>query len=239
MKLVAAKKVDMKKHDVITDCEVYLIYVKVRNIEKLADEMIQTISDTSWINTLKAAQQATFKATSRRTIVKLVNNINNRIENDALTEDFGEYMVSNTAQWILEKKHSHSKVPLAELVKGRISGNEGFDFHSESKNCHIVFGEAKYSGSKSPYKKALEQIKEFIDESKDMAELNVLEHFVTNVAMENCLDGNKAYTAAFSINARDAKKVLINAVKSDYLKSLLDHKEIYLIGVEVDDPAFD
>ncbi|WBF66327.1 hypothetical protein LN040_11365 [Desulfovibrio subterraneus] len=235
MEIVTCKKVDMQQYGITTDCDVYLAHVKIYDIDKCATEMISAISDTSWINSLRATQMATFRVTSKKTIEKLVNNIKNRAIDDSLTDDFGEYMVSNTARKALETAYGHSLVPLAELLKGRLTGNEGFDFHSECNISYIIFGEAKYSASKNPYTDALTQIIGFIDNEKDLAELNILEHFVSNEAVNNCIGGIKGFTAAFSINALNPDIVLKNVLNSDYLHNLLSHKEIYLIGVEVDD----
>ena len=142
-----------------------------------------------------------------------------------------------TAQDVLENSFSHRKVPLAELFKEKVSGNPGFDFHTESNSCMIAFGEAKYSGSENTYTKALTQIVDFISLAKDDMELTDLQRFVSTKAVENALNGNKAYIAAFSINAKRPETVFNNVLKSDLLTQLVLYPELYLIGVEVNDPA--
>lgn len=229
----------MTTFGVTTDCDVYAVHIRVDDVDKRAEEMIKTISDTSWISKLNAITKAAFEATSSRTIEKLVDNVNNRVVGDSITEDFGEYMVSDTAQCALESLLKHSKVPLAELIKARITGNEGFDFHTECKKSLITFGEAKYSGTKSPYAKALRQILEFIDLKKDNAELIVLMHHVSESAAAKCVKGEKAYAAAFSINADKPMTIINHALTSDHSAKLMEHKSLYLIGVEVDDPKLD
>jgi hypothetical protein len=200
--------------------------------------MIETLSDTSWIEPLSATKKATFKATSERTIKKLVSNIHERVEGDKLTDDFGEYLVSDTALETLKQVYNHARVPLAELLKEKLTGNPGFDFHSECETQLISFGEAKYSGRSSPYNRALKQIKDFVGLRKDIAELIVLENFVSERATARCLDGKKSYTAAFSLN-HDPERMFNNAINNDHLAELLGHQELYLIGVEIDDPEFD
>ncbi len=54
---------------------VYSAYVKLKDIDRRAAEMIETISNTSWIDSLKAVEKLTFEARSKRTIEKLVNQI--------------------------------------------------------------------------------------------------------------------------------------------------------------------
>ncbi len=236
MEVVRSVIVDMNKLGIATDCEVYVVHIKVKDVDKRAEEMIKTISDTSWINNLSVVLQVGYTATSKRTINKLVKNVHERISDDALTDDFGEYLVSDTAQCALVDTCMHTKVPLAELFKARVSGNEGFDFHSECIDSLITFGEAKYSGSKSPYAKALSQIIDFIELKKDDAELIILMHHVSEKAASKCADGIQSYAAAFSINADKPDLIIANALKSENLARLLCHKKLYLIGVEVDDP---
>jgi hypothetical protein len=238
MKVVWSKKIDMDAYGIDTDCDVYAAYIKVSDIDSRAESMIETFSDTSWIEPLSAIKKATFRATSKRTIAELVKKIRERVEDDKLTEDFGEYLVSDTALEALENVFKHARVPLAELLKEKLTGNPGFDFHSECEVSLIAFGEAKYSGISSPYNRALKQIKDFVVLEKDMAELIVLENFVSETATSRCLDGEKAYTAAFSLND-DPERMFQNAIKNDHLAKLLMHHELYLIGVEIDDPKFD
>lgn len=239
MQIVSAEKVDLNQYGIITNCDVFTAHVKVDDVDIRAEEMIKTISDSSWINNLNAVSKVAFQATSTKTISKLVNNIHNRIDGDRLTEDFGEYLVSDTAQCVMVDIFRHIKLPLAELIKARLSGNEGFDFHSECSDSFITFGEAKYSGVKTPYVKALSQIVGFIEQQKDNAELVVLVHLVSEKAARNCAEGLKSYTAAFSINAAKPELIISNALKSGSLAQLLRHKKLYLIGVEVDDPKLD
>lgn len=235
MKVVWFEKIDMKAYGIDTDCDVYAAHIKISNIDRRAEAMIEMISDTSWIEPLAATKKATFRATSKRTITELVKKIQGRVENDKLTENFGEYLVSDTALETLEQIYKHARVPLAELLKERITGNPGFDFHSECEVNLISFGEAKYSGKSSPYNRALKQIKDFVEMEKDTAELIVVENFVSKTAIDRCLNGEKAYTAAFSLTG-DPKQMFKNAIENKHLKKLLVHCELYLIGVEIDDP---
>jgi len=239
MEIVSYRKVNMNDLGVNTDCEVFVAHIKVDDVDKRAEEMIKTISDTSWINQLNAVAQAAFEATSADTILKLVRNIHERISGDAITEEFGEYLVSDTAQSVLVDQFKHKKIPLAELLKPRISGNEGFDFHSECIDSLLTFGEAKYSGSSNPYVKALSQIVGFIEKKKDVAELVVLMHHVSKEAVDKCVQGIKSYAAAFSINAVKPNLIIRNALLSEETRDLLKHKKLYIIGVEINDPKLD
>ena len=139
MKIISAKEIDMTLHGRIMAGRVYCIHVKVDDVGSSAKSIIDMISDVSWINKLEPAQQVAFRATSERTVQKLVGDILSKVT-DEVTSDFGEYLVSYTAQHVLELHHTHVKVPLAELLKEKVIGNPGFDFHTESDSNHIIFG---------------------------------------------------------------------------------------------------
>lgn len=232
MEIINSTKIDMSKYGKTTACNVHCIHVKVKNINVSAEAMIKTISDISWISKLNTVPKITFEARSKRTIEKLVNDILSKVK-DTVTEDFGEYLISYTAQNTLEQQHSHIKVPLAELLKEKVIGNPGFDFHTESNSNHIIFGEAKYSGTQTPRADALNQISDFINLQKDDAELNILEHFVSPLAITNFTEKKKGYVAAFSLNSNNPTLIFENALKSEIIDKFMCYPELYLIAIEV------
>lgn len=210
---------------------VFSAHVRINNIESRATEMIDIISNTCWIERLNAVEQATFKARSKRTIEKLVSQISDRVE-DEITTEFGEFLVSESAQTTLDTNFGHLKVPLAELLKEKVIGNPGFDFHTESKTKLVAFGEAKYSSSSNPHTVAINQIADFINLEKDSAELIIIQNFVSSDAIDKSLNGERAYVAAFSINSTNPERIIKNALKSDTIDPLLKFPEIYVIGIE-------
>ena len=230
---VSFKQEDMTRHGKNTSGLVYSAHAKITDIEARAEEMIKTISDTSWINRLGAVEKRTFEARSNRTISKLVNLIVSRVE-DEISAEFGKFMISDSAQRFLESNFRHTKLPLAELLKEKITGNPGFDFHTESSSNLIAFGEAKYSGSSTPHSRAIKQIVEFITLEKDSAELIIIKNFVSAGAVQKAINGDKAYVAAFSINGMDPESIINNALKSTAIDPLLAFPELYMIGIEVD-----
>lgn len=216
-------------------CAVHLMHVQIKDIKERAEEMINTILSRSWINDLPSAiDRVSYEARANRTIEKLANDVFKKISTP-ISDEFGEYVVSMSAQDSLEIQMHHQKVPLAELFKEKISGNPGFDFHTESQTNFIAFGEAKYSANDNPYTRALSQIIEFIGLRKDIMELTDLRNFVSGTAIDNAMSGQKAYVAAFSINSLNRDLVYKNVLKSEYLKGLLEYPEVYLIGVEIVD----
>lgn len=233
MQIVNYKHENMDDYGKTTECNVYSIHVKVDDISSKAKEMITMIQDTSWINDLEIIERRTFEARSQPTIDKLVNDILLKVST-SVSEEFGEFLISVTAQNSLELQYSHNKVPLAELFKEKKTGNPGFDFHTETKTQLLAFGEAKYSGSSNPYRNAITQISSFIENKKDEMELSDLKNFVSEESIENALENKKAFVAAFSINAQNPTQIIQNALSSEYIDELLVYNEVYIIGIEID-----
>lgn len=232
MKILSCDIVDNQASDLNSLTDIYIIHVEVNDLSNQASDMITTIMDSSWISRLSPVDKLSYEARAKRTISKLVDDVFKKIA-DSVTVDFGEYMVSMSAQAALETSLKHFKLPLAELFKEKMTGNPGFDFHTQSHTTLVAFGEAKYSGNNSPYANALAQIAEFITLEKDVAELTDLSKFISEEAITNALKDKKAYIAAFSVNAKDPKRIFNNVLTSEYITPLLNCSELYLIGVEV------
>ena len=137
------KVIDKKDYKVPspTSCEVNCIHVKISDFKKIVQDFGSHISNTSWINNLDAYERLTFNANMQKTIDKIVNEIIAKVGSNVNT-DIGEYIVSFAAQHALHTEFTHKKIPLAELLKEKISGNPGFDFHTVSQSKYLVFGEA-------------------------------------------------------------------------------------------------
>lgn len=224
--------IDDNEKQLQTNCNIHVIHAVIDDLEIRTSEIISTITDTSWINQLSPINQKSYNARSVNTIAKIVTLINDGIENN-LIDSYGEYLISLTAQDLLELCYSHKKIPLAELFKEQLIHNPGFDYHTETHTQLILFGEAKFSLKNSPYKKALTQIKSFIDDQKDERELADLQHFISPNSQVNFGFNAKAFSAAFSLNAKRPDTVLKNALKSYDFLQLYNYNEVYLIGVTI------
>lgn len=212
---------------------IWYVVVRVTNIPAYAKEMKEQILDKSWITKLNGWAKSSYEARSKKTIEYLVRNVLDQVKNQ-VTSDFGEILVSMSAQDALEHFFDHKKLPLAELWKEKTKGNPGFDFHTETKDYYIVFGEAKYRQGNNPYNVALEQIKDFIENEKDKMELVDLKNLVsdnTKQWIDTDFGPMKAYAAAFSM--KKGTNLQKNIENSVCLKQLLDQKLIFLIGVEI------
>ena len=126
------------KH-IYPNCDINCIHIQIKDLNKVVSEMTSEISDTSWINNLKELDKLAFNATAKRTIDKVVNEIFSKVSN-GLNEDIGEYLVSFSAQNTLVSHYNHKKIPLAELLKEKVSGNPGFDFHTISYSWLSISG---------------------------------------------------------------------------------------------------
>lgn len=233
MELSEFKQINLTDYNKASECEVYIVHVKINNIRQRVEDITKEIADESWIRELTPSIQVAYKARARKTIKKIVNDILLKVK-DKVTKDFGEYLVSITAKDILRDHKNHNEIPLAELLGKKKSGNSGFDFHTLTHNDIISFGEAKYASSGTPYKNALSQICSFIDEEKDLADILHLEKFVPEDCIHKLTNGEKAFVAAFSLNAKKTAKIFDNIIKkSKDFDELLQYKELYLIGVQV------
>ncbi len=219
--------------DPLASGEIFSLALEISDLDKRVSEMLEVALDTSWLEPLGVIDKLGYAARSKRTRDKIVNEILNNIESE-ISEEFGEYMVSDVAQSALKKHLNHIRLPLAEFIKEKISGNPGFDFHTECPKAILSFGEAKYSGVKNSHGRALKQINDFIVDEKDIQELPDIQKFVTSAAALNAINGRKAYSAAFSIMSDDVALIMENALKSKYVKTLLKYESLYLIGVRVD-----
>ncbi|MCU0678463.1 MAG: hypothetical protein MUF19_02665 [Candidatus Pacebacteria bacterium] len=233
MKIIKAENVNLAALGIESGCRVFTLHVKIENIQDSVADITKIITDTSWVNNLdNFVERITFEARSRRTIEKIVEDILKKVQTE-VTEDFGEYLVSYSAQFSLETEYSHTRLPMAELLKEKITGNPGFDFHTESQHKNIVFGEAKFSSTVTPRTEALSQILNFIDLQKDSAELIVLSPFVSIGAVINYAQEKKAYAAAFSFNGKNIQTIFSNALKSAEARFLMEYEELYLIAIEI------
>lgn len=232
MKIITYSIVDMTEYGKMSKADVFCIHVKVLDIEGRVKKIIASISDTSWINGLDAIEGASYAARAKKTIKKLVEEVLAGTIS-MVTSDLGEYIVSDTAQQTLKDTCGHTLIPLAELWKEKISGNPGFDFHTETPTRFIAFGEAKYRSNINPHTIAIEQIVTFIEDEKDIMELADLKHFSSEEASGNVIQEKKAFVAAFSLNGKNYKTIFDTALTSKSIDPLLNYPEIYLVGIEI------
>lgn len=211
--------------------ETYLSCIQIIDVNSLAKTLITDISDTSWISELSPVGQRTFQRTAIRTIDRLVQ-IFQSVDSE-VTEKFGEFMISMSSGHYLENKCDHDVLPLSEIWKPKILGNEGFDFHTVSPSDKFSFGEAKFRSSGNAYGEAAEQISDFINNGKDNGDIGLLNYFNRPIAINNLLEGKRGFIVAFSINSDDHELILNNSLDNEDIKNLSKGcDELYIIGVK-------
>lgn len=213
------------------NCQITCLYVEIDNLAEYVDHMINEVVDNSWMASLDAFDRQAYEAAIQRTLPHLLSDI--FIKSSPLNDSIGEYIVSMSACDALHESCSHSKLPLAELIKERKSGNGGFDFHTVSNSEYICFGEAKFSLKDTRYADAVDQIKDFIDEYKDLAESLVLKPLLSAQAKENFVNNRKGYTAAFYLNAKNLNVIFKHALESTPMQTIANYSEFYLIAIKV------
>ncbi len=236
MSIVVVKHelIDMTKHGIATSCNVHSFHVKVSNIKNIAKDLIIQTSNKSWITPLEIGLKQSYEARANPTIDKLVEGIFKKIKT-AINSEFGEYLISYSAQQTLKSKLKHKLIPLAELWKEKSKGNPGFDFHTETSLSHISFGEAKYNSNSNPHTDAIQQIAGFIADSKDEMDYVHLKNFVSKKAYTNATQKKKAYAAAFSMFSSTGKydDILSYPFTLAEIHEILKHEELFIIGIEI------
>lgn len=232
--LKSIKKLDKNNCDIIAnDSIIYCIHVQITNTKEAANKIIEILEDKCWIKDLLYEDDLeSFQKRVELTVKHIVEDILNKVEDD-VSSNFGEYLVSCISQVILKDNLNHDRILLAELWKEQVSGNPGFDFHTYSPNDLLVYGEAKYNATNSPYTNALEQIVNFIKIGKDIQEYADLKRIFSKINPRHKLNKNKAFVASFSLNAKDIDAVFSNVLNKEEIKKLTEYPELYILGVEV------
>lgn len=213
---------------------VQFIRIEIEDVTVTLSEILKTIMSLSWLKNFDADYLA--KSYEQRAQIT-INDIASKFaacDNGKLTKDAGEYVVSELAREIIVSELGYLDIPLAEFLGKKISGNPGFDFHSQNTNTEtIIFGEAKYVSSHSAYPRALEQINEFIDDKKDLADIADLRDFCTPAALSRASNGFKGFAAAFSAKSTSSDSIIKSIkARSDFCE-LLKYDEVILVAVNL------
>jgi len=212
---------------------VKLCFVEITNLTAFAAVITRGVLDKSWMTSLDPIAQLSYDMTVTETANKLVGIFQATSATGTLGGDFGELMVSMGSAYALEKIFSHLRIPIAELWKPKLSGNEGFDFHTTCPADLVNFGEAKYSSNTNPYTLAISQAEDFIDNQKHFRDAIHLEHLASPNCVKNLIGKQFGMVAAFSIQGKNPDVIFANAAKSvAALAAKNKVKSIYLVGVK-------
>lgn len=213
---------------------VVFIRLEPEDLSVTIRDIIDSLQNLSWINKFdKKYKRRSFQSRSIPTVNLLKSKLENH-DNDSITTEIGETVVSELSRSSLINYLNYADIPLAELIKQQISGNPGFDFFSETLENAIVFGEAKYLSQQNAYGNAMKQVNTFIREERDLTDLKDIEDFVTMESLENASMGSKkAYACGFSSTAMDTEVLIQHILNNKYHKYLSSYNELIYIAVNV------
>lgn len=154
-------------------------------------------------------------------------------DDDKITEDSGEYVVSELAREALVTELNYLDIPLAELFKEQVSGNPGFDFYSANKEKIIIFGEAKYNSRQNAYGVGMEQVDRFIREGQDLSDLNDIDKFFEEKSLELADQGDKAYAIAFASKGTSSERIIKGIISNKYYSNISNNKEVIFLAVNI------
>ena len=121
----------------IVDCQewendncnrVRFIRVEITDLRQSIFDIISALNDLSWINKFEQEyKRESFLARAKTTADALSYQIQQE-QADTVTEDTGEYIVSEASRLSIVKQWNYLSIPLAELLGRKLTGNPGFDF---------------------------------------------------------------------------------------------------------------
>lgn len=228
LKVIETKRICTSIHQ-----RVFYIRIDPEDIHDTLSHIFDVLSNLSWISTFDANYiQTSFRIRAESTITDIQEKLKISLT-DEVSGDAGEYVVSELAREAIVEKMAYLDIPLAELYNKKKSGNPGFDYHSQSKNATVIFGEAKYLDGRNAYGTGLKQVVKFIEDKKDIKDIVDLRDFCTPSALSRANDGIKGFAIAFSAKDTTSEILLANIKKNKEFNLLLAYDEIILVAVNI------
>lgn len=228
------KILELKTIPVNGKASVQFIRIDPEDISITLSEILKVIMDLSWLKKFDADYLVQSYEQRAQITVDDIKEKFAKCSDDNLTKEAGEYVVSELAREAIVSELDYLDIPLAEFLGKKISGNPGFDFHSQNKSTQtVIFGEAKYVSTSSAYPRALEQIKDFVDAKKDVADIADLRDFCTPIALSRASNGMKGFAAAFSSKSTASDNIIRSITTRSDFNDLLKYEEIILVAVNL------
>nr|WP_307757129.1 hypothetical protein [uncultured Christensenella sp.] len=214
--------------------QITFIRIDPENLQDTLAHIMQTLLDLSWLSRFDQDYlKNSFNIRAQKTIADIQKKFN-ACADDTITKEAGEYVVSELARQSLISQMNFLDIPLSELLGMKISGNPGFDFHSQNtKTDTVIFGEAKYNSRQSAYAMAITQISEFIVEQKDIMQIADLHPFCTPAALQRASKGLKGFAIAFSAKSTASSNMIASILAHADFRKLLPFEEIVIVAVNL------
>ncbi|WP_312746701.1 hypothetical protein [Sphingobacterium multivorum] len=219
----------------IYEIEPHIKFLRIdpTNLKLTLKNILDSLMDLSWISNFdKQFLKSSYEERSKTTIAYIATKIIKE-EDDTVTKNSGEYIVSELARLSIIEKYNYLDIPLAELFKKKVIGNHGFDFYSRNLNKNILFGEAKYIASQNAYGNALGQISEFFDAKQHITDIADIQNFFCDESLENCHNNEVGFIAAFSSKDIKTDSLIENIKNNTSFITLKNFKEIILVAVNI------
>ena len=213
------------------------VRLRVTDVSLTIQDVYNSLCDASWVNrlTVYSSVKDAYRLRVTQTSERIKDDFQNG--NGVIDADTGEYVVSESARRYLVDQLHYMDIPLAELMKQRIIGNQGFDFFSMNMNEVLLFGEAKYrgNGDESGSSEALGQIHEFVfgDAPRDVSDIAELQAFLTEAADRNFRENQKGYVAAFTTWQESDEHVIRRITQHPDFASLTQFPELICVAIQV------
>lgn len=224
--------------DVMIDENVRFVRINPTDLRLSMITIFNSLMDVSWIN-IFFGDNPVLKDSVTKRAMPTIEKFNSEFQSGTavtVNKDTGELLVSEISRRTLVERYGYFSMPIGELFKQKVTGNPGFDFFSINNDEIILFGEAKYVSRTTPYKKAFNQIADFIEKGKDSKDIWDVEKFIPNrkEAQSNFLNGLKGFVGSFS-SKNESDQELIDKIKDlDSYKSLqAAYPEIICIGINL------
>lgn len=228
------KVIECKPIEYTGNCNITFIRIDPENLQNTLAEIIKTLMDLSWLSRFdQDYMKDSFRQRAKETIADIQKRFADSSD-DKVTKEAGEYVVSELARESLLSQMSYLHIPLAELLGMKVSGNPGFDFHSQNNGTNtVIFGEAKYNSRQSAYDSAIKQVAQFITDKKDIKQIADLQPFCTPEALARANSGFKGFAIAFSAKSTSSDTLIARIMAHTKFSELSRHVEIVIVAVNL------
>lgn len=97
----------------------------------------------------------------------------------------------------------------------------------------ILFGEAKYRANEMGCYAALDQVKEFIKNENDSADLIDITPFLSQQSLNNFGEGRKGYMAAFTTWSETDEQIIARIIRHRVYAELVKYPELICIAIQL------